>query len=53
MSFTVCSAHACLYCVKGEHFTGLNSFEIHSIYMDSDHDEQFGFTDDEVVELLS
>ena len=33
-------------------FTGLNNFEINSI-VDIDHDEQFGFTDDEVMKLLS
>ena len=32
-------------------FTGLNNFEINSI-VDIDHDEQFGFTDDEVMKLL-
>ena len=46
MSFTVCCAHGLPSRVKGEHFTGLNNFEINSI-VDIDHDEQFSFTDDE------
>ena len=33
-------------------FTGLNNFEINSI-VDIAHDEQFGFTDDEVRKLLT
>ena len=42
----------CLRVSKESIFTGLNNFEINSI-VDIDHDEQFGFTDDEVVKLLS
>ena len=42
----------CLQIAKESIFTGLNNFEINSI-VDIDHDEQFGFTDDEVMKLLS
>ena len=42
----------CLRVSKESIFTGLNNFEINSI-VDIDHDEQFGFTDDEVLKLLS
>ena len=42
----------CLRVSKESIFTGLNNFEINSI-VDIDHDEQFGFTDDEVIKLLS
>ena len=42
----------CLRVSKENIFTGLNNFEINSI-VDIDHDEQFGFTDDEVMKLLS
>ena len=42
----------CLRVSKESIFTGLNNFEINSI-VDIDHDEQFGFTDDEVMKLLS
>ena len=42
----------CLRVLKESNFTGLNNFEINSI-VDIDHDEQFGFTDDEVMKLLS
>ena len=42
----------CLRVSKESIFTGLNNFEINSI-VDIDHDEQFGFTDDEVKKLLS
>lgn len=42
----------CLRISKESIFTGLNNFEINSI-VDIDHDEQFGFTDDEVMKLLS
>ena len=42
----------CLRVAKESIFTGLNNFEINSI-VDIDHDEQFGFTDDEVMKLLS
>ena len=42
----------CLKIAKESIFTGLNNFEINSI-VDIDHDEQFGFTDDEVMKLLS
>ena len=42
----------CLRVSKESIFTGLNNFEINSI-VDIDHDEQFGFTDDEVMMLLS
>ena len=42
----------CLRLSKESIFTGLNNFEINSI-VDIDHDEQFGFTDDEVMKLLS
>ena len=42
----------CLRVSKESIFTGLNNFEINSI-VDIDHDEQFGFTDDEVRKLLS
>ena len=42
----------CLGVSKESIFTGLNNFEINSI-VDIDHDEQFGFTDDEVMKLLS
>ncbi len=41
----------CLRVSKESIFTGLNNFEINSI-VDIDHDEQFGFTDDEVIKLL-
>ncbi|WP_455720353.1 AAA family ATPase [Agathobacter sp.] len=42
----------CLRVSKESIFTGLNNFEINSI-VDIDHDEQFGFTDSEVVKLLA
>ena len=42
----------CLRVSQESIFTGLNNFEINSI-VDIDHDEQFGFTDDEVMKLLS
>lgn len=42
----------CLRVSKESIFTGLNNFEINSI-VDIDHDEQFGFTDNEVRKLLS
>lgn len=42
----------CLRVSKESIFTGLNNFEINSV-VDVDHDEQFGFTDDEVIKLLS
>ena len=42
----------CLRVSKESIFTGLNNFEFNSI-VDIDHDEQFGFTDDEVIKLLS
>lgn len=42
----------CLRVSKESSFTGLNNFEINSI-VDIDHDEQFGFTDNEVKKLLS
>lgn len=41
----------CLRVSKESIFTGLNNFEINSI-VDIAHDEQFGFTDDEVRKLL-
>ena len=41
----------CLRVSKESIFIGLNNFEINSI-VDIDHDEQFGFTDDEVMKLL-
>ena len=41
----------CLRVSKESIFTGLNNFEINSI-VDIDHDEQFGFTDNEVRKLL-
>ena len=41
----------CLRVSKESIFTGLNNFEINSI-VDIDHDEQFGFTDKEVMKLL-
>ena len=41
----------CLRVSKESIFTGLNNFEINSI-VDIDHDEQFDFTDDEVMKLL-
>lgn len=41
----------CLRVSKESIFTGLNNFEINSI-VDIDHDEQFGFTDNEVKKLL-
>ena len=41
----------CLRVSKESIFTGLNNFEINSI-VDIDLDEQFGFTDDEVMKLL-
>ena len=41
----------CLRVSKESIFTGLNNFEINSI-VDIEHDEQFGFTDDEVMKLL-
>ena len=42
----------CLRVSKESIFTGLNNFEINSI-VDIDHDEEFGFTDEEVKKLLS
>ena len=42
----------CLRVSKESIFTGLNNFEINSI-VDIDHDEQFGFTDNEVRKLLA
>lgn len=42
----------CLRVSKESIFTGLNNFEINSI-VDIEHDEQFGFTDNEVKKLLS
>ena len=42
----------CLRVSKESIFTGLNNFEINSI-VDIAHDEQFGFTDDEVRKLLT
>lgn len=42
----------CLRVSKESIFTCLNNFEINSI-VDIDHDEQFGFTDNEVKKLLS
>ena len=42
----------CLRVSQESIFTGLNNSEINSI-VDIDHDEQFGFTDDEVMKLLS
>ena len=42
----------CLRVAKESIFTGLNNFEINSI-VDIAHDEQFGFTDDEVRKLLT
>lgn len=41
----------CLRVAKESIFTGLNNFDINSI-VDVEHDEQFGFTDLEVQELL-
>ena len=41
----------CLRVSKESIFTGLNNFEINSI-VDIEHDEQFGFTEDEVHKLL-
>ena len=41
----------CLRVSRESIFTGLNNFEINSI-VDIAHDEQFGFTDDEVRKLL-
>ena len=41
----------CLRVAKESIFTGLNNFDINSI-VDVEHDEQFGFTDSEVQELL-
>lgn len=49
LQFAVLSG--CLRVSKESIFTGLNNFEINSI-VDIDHDEQFGFTDDEVMKLL-
>lgn len=42
----------CLRVSKESIFTGLNNFKVLSI-MDSRFDEQFGFTDDEVKNLLA
>lgn len=42
----------CLRVSKESIFTGLNNFEINSI-VDIDHDEEFGFTDEEVKKLLA
>ena len=42
----------CLRVSKESIFTGLNNFEINCI-VDIAHDEQFGFTDDEVRKLLT
>ena len=42
----------CLRVSKESIFTDLNNFEINSI-VDIDHDEQFGFTDNEAKKLLS
>ena len=41
----------CLRVAKESIFTGLNNFKVYSI-TDVDFDENFGFTDDEVKELL-
>ncbi len=41
----------CLRVSKESIFTGLNNFDVNSI-VDVEHDEQFGFTDSEVQELL-
>ncbi|MDO4306322.1 MAG: AAA family ATPase [Eubacteriales bacterium] len=41
----------CLRVSKESIFTGLNNFDVNSI-VDVEHDEQFGFTDSEVRELL-
>lgn len=41
----------CLRVSKESIFTGLNNFDVNSI-VDVEHDEQFGFTDTEVQELL-
>lgn len=41
----------CLRVSKESIFTGLNNFDVNSI-VDVEHDEQFGFTDAEVQELL-
>lgn len=42
----------CLRISKESIFTGLNNFDVNSI-VDVEHDEQFGFTEAEVRELLS
>lgn len=41
----------CLRVSKESIFTGLNNFDVNSI-VDVEHDEQFGFTDSEVLRLL-
>lgn len=41
----------CLRISKESIFTGLNNFKVYSI-IDDDYDEQFGFTNDEVVQML-
>lgn len=41
----------CLRVSKGSIFTGLNNFEINSI-VDIEHEEGFGFTDAEVMQML-
>ena len=42
----------CLRVSKESIFTGLNNLDVNSI-VDTEHDEQFGFTDDEVKRLLA
>ena len=42
----------CLRVSKESIFTGLNNFDVNSI-VDTEHDEQFGFTDAEVRQLLT
>lgn len=42
----------CLRISKESIFTGINNFKVHSI-VDTSYDEYFGFTDEEVKEILS
>ena len=42
----------CLRISKESIFTGINNFKVHTI-MDASYDEYFGFTDQEVKQMLS
>jgi hypothetical protein len=43
--------YCCLRISKESIFTGLNNFAVNSV-VDVEHDEQFGFTDTEVHQIL-